>query len=94
MNYRKKAKGQRCQLQFPGVCSRDPEQTVLCHLRMGGIGGMGVKPHDLCSVLACSQCHDVLDGRRPKPEWIEDWDFYKTVLEGHLRTLVILLEGE
>jgi hypothetical protein len=54
------AKGQECTLQTPGVCSRDPAQTVLCHL---GGAGMAVKRSDYDGLHACAPCHDVMDMR-------------------------------
>lgn len=62
---RKAAKGQPCTLRFPG-CYPGPEneQVQLCHLRMFGGGGTGLKPHDSEAVFGCTHCHDVLDGRR------------------------------
>jgi hypothetical protein len=35
--------------------------VVLAHLPGGG---MGTKRHDLHAALACSSCHDVVDGRK------------------------------
>ena len=63
MNLRKFAKGKECQLRIPGICNHNPETTVLCHLRLGNVAGVGQKPPDLCAVHACSGCHDALDGR-------------------------------
>jgi hypothetical protein len=62
---RKNAKGQPCTLRFPG-CYPGPEneQVQLCHLRMLGGGGTGLKPHDSEAVFGCTHCHDLLDGRR------------------------------
>ncbi len=55
------AKGQECTLQIPGVCSHDPEQTVLCHLNGAG---MAIKRSDYDGVHACKPCHDAMDGRQ------------------------------
>lgn len=82
---RKLAEGQACQVRFPLHCNRNPETTVLCHIRRGGVAGMGQKPNDLCSVIACSACHDVIDGRTPFT--IQDKDSY--ILEGMCRSSVI-----
>lgn len=57
------ARGQQCFLRFPAVCNHNPETTVLCHIRRGGLGGMGIKPNPLAALPACSSCHDALDGR-------------------------------
>ena len=59
-NLRKAAKGKRCEMQLVGVCNDDPETTVLAHIRRGN-PGVGRKPHDLCAVRACFECHREID---------------------------------
>lgn len=59
---RRAACGQDCTLRLPG-CRNERETVVLCHLRMFGGGGMGMKPDDTEAVFACRHCHDLLDGR-------------------------------
>ena len=89
-NLRKEARGRECQVRAPGVCNRNPETTVLAHIRRGGVAGMGQKPPDVCAVLACSDCHDLVDGRRPPKgvAWTaEDIDGF--ILNGLCRTLAI-----
>src|SRR5262245_60912265 len=56
------ARGKRCYLRLPG-CSHDPEQTVLAHLRIGGIAGTGIKPPDICALPLDDYCHGIVDGR-------------------------------
>ncbi len=80
---RKLAKGQECLVRIPGYCNHNPETTVLCHIRRGGVAGIGQKPVDLSAVIACSHCHDVIDGRVPYP--LENKDTF--VLEGMCRTV-------
>jgi hypothetical protein len=58
---RKAARGRDCQVRIPGVCNHNPETTVLAHLSGAG---MGRKANDLHGAWACSDCHDVIDGRR------------------------------
>ena len=54
-----------------GVCNRDPATTVLCHSnRLADGKGMGLKAPDEKACFGCSDCHDVLDGRRPLPGWM------------------------
>ena len=71
---RKSAKGKDCTLCLPG-CRNDAETVVLCHLRMFGGGGMGLKPSDLESAYGCFDCHQAIDSRDkcpvPKPELYE-----------------------
>ena len=58
---RKKARGQECQVRLPGICNSDPETTVLAHIRLIGISGMGLKAPDLLGAWACSKCHAYCD---------------------------------
>ena len=60
---RKSARGQECQVRFPGICNGNPETVVAAHIRVAGTCGVGMKPSDLATVRACSACHDVMDGR-------------------------------
>lgn len=88
---RKFARGQDCQVRIYGVCNYNPETTVLAHLRVGGVAGMGQKPPtDLIGVHACSACHDAIDQRRKT-------DLSRLQLEAHMlhglvRTLKIVAE--
>lgn len=66
---RKAARGEDCTIRLPGVCNQNPETTVLCHdNRLASGKGMGLKAPDTEAAFGCSCCHDVLDGRRPRPE--------------------------
>lgn len=68
---RRAARGRDCTLMLPGVCNRDPATTVLCHSnRLEHGKGMGLKSPDAKACFGCSDCHDVLDGRRPLPGWM------------------------
>jgi len=68
---RRAARGRDCTLMLLGVCNRDPATTVLCHSnRLADGKGMGLKAPDSAACFGCSDCHDVLDGRRPLPDWI------------------------
>lgn len=65
---RKAARNQECTLRFP-VCNYDTSTTVLCHSNELSAGkGMGLKAPDTEAAFGCSACHDVLDGRVPRPE--------------------------
>ena len=66
INLRKFARGKPCQVRIIGVCNHDTEKSVWAHCRLGGVAGMGQKPPDLCGAIACSDCHDVLDGRHTR----------------------------
>ena len=80
------ARGQECHVRIPGVCNGNPETTVLAHLKPTGHGTMGGKPPDICGVFACSDCHDVIDGRRFVRFLVNDVENYAK--DGHLRTLI------
>lgn len=68
---RRAARGQDCTITLPGVCNRDPATSVLCHSNELADGkGMGLKAPDTAAAIGCSACHDVLDGRRPRPAWL------------------------
>lgn len=84
---RNSAKGQDCQVRLPGVCNFNNETTILAHLNGAG---MGLKHSDIHGAYCCSDCHDVLDGRRRfncTPETLELWH-----LQGMVRTQKILIE--
>jgi hypothetical protein len=84
---RKLARGRDCQLRLPGICNWNPETTVLCHIRRAGNAGVGQKPIHLCAVIACSDCHDVLDRRRKSDLSNAELDEY--TLDALCRTLGI-----
>ena len=69
---RKYARGEDCLVRGP-TCNGDPETTVLAHLRVANLSGMGHKPPDLVAVLACSSCHDYIDQRTPRDMPYDDW---------------------
>ena len=61
---RKEARGRGCMVRLPNVCNHNSETTVLAHVRMPGISGMGIKAStDLLGAWACSACHDAIDRR-------------------------------
>lgn len=68
---RRAARGQDCTIELPGICNHNPETVVLCHSNQLKDGkGMGLKAPDERACFGCSACHDVLDGRRPRPAWM------------------------
>lgn len=64
MNLRKLAYGEPCDVRLP-VCNNDPATTVLAHVRIIGVSGMGIKAPDFLGAHACAACHDVYDRRVP-----------------------------
>jgi hypothetical protein len=66
---RASAREQECTLQFTGVCNGRTDTTVLCHSNQLADGkGMGLKAPDTRAAYGCCACHDVFDGRSPRPE--------------------------
>lgn len=63
MNLRKIARGRGCMVRLPGICNHNSETTVLAHVRLAGVSGMGLKADDLLGAWACSACHDAVDRR-------------------------------
>lgn len=60
---RQEARGRECQVRS-AVCCFDPDTTVLAHVRMSGISGMGYKAPDLLGAWACVACHTLVDTDR------------------------------
>lgn len=90
MNLRNLARGQTCQVRLPDICNHNPETTVLAHVRMAGIAGMGMKAPDLIGAWACSACHDAID-RRAHTNL--DRDYVRLAhLEGMARTINELIK--
>jgi hypothetical protein len=86
---RKHAKGRECQVRYPGICNGDPATTVLAHVRMPGITGIGQKSPDILGSWCCSACHDEADRRTRKlPVGEAQIGFY----QGVLRTLYQLVK--
>lgn len=87
------AKGEECQVRIPGVCNFDPETTVWAHANglAAGKGG-GLKSPDALGTYACSACHDLIDGRGPRPPWMMRHDVLLAFHEGHQRSFIKLIE--
>ncbi|EJA5988482.1 DUF1364 domain-containing protein [Salmonella enterica] len=62
-NLRKAARGHECQVRIPCYCNHNSETTVLAHYRLAGTCGTATKPDDMQAAIACSVCHDLIDGR-------------------------------
>lgn len=88
MSLRKEAKGRNCMVRLPGICNFNNETTVLAHLRMLGISGMGLKADDLLGAWACSACHTAIDGHTKTDMTREELRLAH--LEGMARTIAVL----
>ncbi len=88
---RKSARNQDCTLNLHGVCNHDPATTVLCHSNSLADGkGMGLKAPDTAACYGCSACHDVLDGRRNRPDGMSKLGLEGVFYTAMLRTHAIL----
>jgi len=87
MNLRKWARGKDCQVRAPGVCNFDPDTTVLCHINIPGLFGLGLKGSDYIATLGCSSCHDLIDYRVSSTFEREAIQIMK--YEGALRTIAM-----
>jgi hypothetical protein len=89
---RKEAKDKPCLIRVPGVCCGDPARVCLCHVRLSGVSGIGLKSSDLLAAFGCDACHKVVDG-----QVLSEWDYPTRrlmLLEGMVRTQAYLIEAE
>ena len=86
---RKAAKDRGCTVRIPGVCNFNSATTVLAHIRLTGVSGMGMKSPDLLGAWACSACHDEIDGRTRKSGMTRD-ELRLAHFEGMARTIAQL----
>ena len=87
-NLRKAARGRECTVRIPGHCNSNPETSVLAHYRLAGTCGTGCKPDDTQGAIACSACHDLIDGRKKTTDCTRD-ELRLMHAEGVIRTLAI-----
>ena len=86
----KAAEGRPCTIRLPG-CNGNPETSVWAHINSIRWGaGRGHKAPDICGAIACSNCHDIIDGRKKTNL---DRDFIRlAAMDGHMESLMILWE--
>lgn len=60
---RKLARGKDCQIRLP-CCNHDNATTVLAHLRLSGLSGIGLKANDIFGAYSCSACHTWVDSHK------------------------------
>ncbi len=82
---RRAARGQPCLIRLPG-CDGGGETTCLCHYRLPGYCGTGLKPPDSMAALGCHSCHAIVDGRAPLPDGYTREAVRLAHAEGCLRT--------
>jgi hypothetical protein len=88
------ARNQPCMVRLEGVCNHVPATTVLGHVRMIGISGMGHKAADMLGAWVCSACHQACDtlqwdGQRFERDYVE-----LAFLRGVMRTQAELIRRE
>jgi hypothetical protein len=66
VNLRNQAEMRPCMVRLPEVCSHNDADTVLAHVRLAGVTGIGQKAPDLLGAWACFHCHAEVDGRTRK----------------------------
>lgn len=79
MNLRREAIDRECQIRLPG-CQTAP--CCLCHFRLIGISGMGMKSPDWLGAWGCAHCHSIVDTDK-SPE--VQLDFAKAVFRTQYR---------
>lgn len=84
---RRSARGEKCLIRLPGICTHNPEETVLAHLNGAG---MGRKHPDIFGAYACRACHDAVDSRM-RTNYSRD-ELKLAHLEGVIRTQQALIE--
>lgn len=90
---RDSANGEECTIRIPSVCNGRTDTTVLCHLPgIDGGRGMAMKAIDLAAAFGCVACHDVVDMRSKAPAGMTRKDVMLCFYEGHMRTLVRLMQ--
>lgn len=90
---RESARGEDCQMRFYGVCNFTPATTVWAHANGSAAGkGIGMKSIDELGAYLCSDCHDLIDRRRPIPHGYTRQDVELAFHQAHQRSLVILAE--
>lgn len=73
------------------VCNFNKDTTVFAHLA-GVRFGHGVAIKTKIGAYACSNCHDMIDGRVKRPEGLTLQDVKTAHLEGVVETLLRLDE--
>jgi hypothetical protein len=63
IDLRKLARGKPCLVRVDEHCDGGGETTVLAHVRLSGVSGMGLKAPDVCAAFCCGPCHARVDGQ-------------------------------
>ena len=86
------AEGKPCTMRLHGVCNHDPATSVWAHIHSVRWGsGRGHKVPDVCGLIACFSCHQVLD-RHVKTTYDRDF-IMLAAYEGHMESLSLLVKA-
>lgn len=77
------ARGQRCTLNLPGICTHDAETVVFAHIRDETFG-KGQKADDTSGCFACAACHAAYDLHT---HGLPDAEILRLVLRAYQRTI-------
>lgn len=86
---RKAAAGQRCTLELPGICCRDEETTVFCHVHDEQFG-RSQKADDISGFFGCYACHTAYDLHRTGLNEADELRSVMRAMQRTLRRLVLL----
>jgi len=89
-NLRDMARGRECLIRVPLHCIGGTETVVLCHYRIAGMSGMGLKSPDWCGAYGCYACHQIVDGQRNSTFTADERELM--LVNGVIRTLAMLIE--
>ena len=90
--YTKLARGKDCQVRIEGVCNFNPETTVLAHVRIIGVSGLGMKSPSILGAWACAACHQACDTGQYNGVHYEREFCELALLRGMARTQAALLK--
>lgn len=91
VDLRKLARDRNCEIRVPGGCA-PVDTVVLCHARIIGISGAGMKVPDLLAAFGCFRCHAIVDGQQKSDYTAEQRRLM--LLEGMARTQAILIRED
>jgi hypothetical protein len=85
------ARNRECAVRSP-VCTFDTATTVLAHVRMSGISGMGHKAPDVLGAYACHPCHTLCDTGQYMDVHLSRDERDLLLLRGMARTIAMLVK--
>jgi len=86
----KEAKGRDCTVQLFPYCNFNPETTIFAHFNSES-KGVALKSENWWGSFCCSDCHDIIDGRRAVDD-ISPLEIEQAKFRSLHRTLKIQIE--